>query len=235
MYQARLRENLPMVQARIASAAERAGRSDAITIVAVTKTHPVAAVQAALAEGLTDCGENRVGELEEKVEAAGRSAVRWHLIGHLQRNKSRRAVELFDLIHSVDSLRLAQALSAEGERAGSPVRGLIQVNVSGEETKGGIEALADPDAALPGIAEIAALPGLAVVGLMTMAPFTGDQATLRQTFQRARRLFDRCGSQVPGFSAEQLSMGMSNDFELAVEEGSTMVRLGTTLFGERQI
>ena len=234
MYEARLRETVPAVRERIAQALQRSGRSNAVTLVAVTKSHPVDAVRAAIAAGLTDCGENRVVELEEKVDTIGRDAVRWHLIGHLQRNKVRRAQPLFDLVHSVDSLRLAQALSEEAERASLRIAGLVQVNVTGEETKGGIEAVDDIEAAVPEIAEIAALPGLEIKGLMTMAPYTDDERVLRRTFQRARALFDLCGREIDRFQADHLSMGMSNDYEIAVEEGSTMVRLGTTLFGERK-
>ena len=234
MYEARLRETLPRVQERIAQAVARSGRKTDVTLVAVTKGHPVGAVQAALALGHRDCGENRVQELEEKVGLVGREAVRWHLIGHLQRNKVKLALPLFDLIHSIDSVRLAQELSKEAVKAGATVRGLAQVNVSGEETKGGFEGSDSLAAAIAEIAQVVELPGLEVVGLMTMAPLTDDEQVLRTTFRRARELFDRCGQELQSFEPRHLSMGMSNDFELAVEEGSTMVRLGTTLFGERQ-
>lgn len=233
MDEGKLRDNLQRVEARIRGASERAGRSQDVQIVAVTKGHPVSVVRAALAVGLRRIGENRVAELESKVDAIGRDAAEWHLIGHLQRNKVRRAVSWFDLIHSIDSLRLAQELSAEAERTGNTIRGLAQVNVSGEATKGGFEASDSFDGALTEIAQASALPGLEVRGLMTMAPYTSDESTLHRTFGRARELFDRCGEQVPGFKPVHLSMGMSNDYEVAVAEGSTMVRLGTVLFGER--
>lgn len=233
MYEDRLRETLPQVQERIARASERSGRRDPVTLVAVTKGHPVDAVRAALALGHRDCGENRVQELEEKVGQLGRAALRWHLIGHLQRNKVKQALPLFDLLHSIDSLRLAQEISEQASKAGVTAQGLAQVNVSGEETKGGFEGSDSLSAALDEIGQVTALPGLKIVGLMTMAPLTDQQAVLRTTFGRARELFERCGRELSGFEARQLSMGMSNDFELAVEEGSTMVRLGTTLFGER--
>jgi hypothetical protein len=228
MYQARLREALPRVEERIARARERAGHDRSITIVAVTKGHPPEAVRAAAAVGLKECGENRVQELEEKRAALGR-LVEWHLIGHLQRNKVRRALPLFELIQSVDSFRLAEALSAEAVRAGGEVTALVQVNASGEATKGGFDAA---DGVEP-IARVTELPALRVSGLMTMAPLTDDTSTLRSTFRAMRELFDRCAAEVPAFEAKHLSMGMTNDFEIAVEEGSTMVRLGTILFGER--
>ncbi len=233
MDEAQLRSNLQRVEERIRGACERSGRSGAVSIVAVTKGHAVDVVRAALSVGLRRCGENRVAELDEKVEEVGREAAEWHLIGHLQRNKVRRALQLFDLIHSIDSLRLANELSAEAERTGNRVHGLAQVNVSGEETKGGFEATDALEPTVNEIRALAALPGLDLRGLMTMAPYTNDVDVLQRTFRRARELFELCGREVEGFTAEHLSMGMSNDFEIAVEEGSTMVRLGTVLFGER--
>jgi len=229
MYRARLAESLPAVRERLARALERAGRRDEVTIVAVTKGHGAEALEALLAAGLGRFGENRVQELETKVAAVGRDRAEWHLIGHLQRNKVRRALPLFDLIHSIDSLRLAQELSKEAERAGRTVTGLVQVNTSGEATKGGLPA----EEAVEGVGRIAELPGLRIQGLMTMAPFTDDERVIRRTFAGARRLFEACAKHVPAFEPRHLSMGMSNDFEVAVEEGSTMVRLGTVLLGER--
>jgi len=233
MYDARLRENLPRVEERIRQARHRAGRPDEVRVVAVTKGHSVAAVRAALAAGLEDLGENRVNELAGKVDDVGRHAARWHLIGHLQRNKVDKAVELFDLIHSIDSLRLAQELSREARQAGINVRGLIQVNASGEETKGGIDAAENLTLALETIHEIVELPNLEIRGLMTMAPFVTDETVLRTAFKRTYRLREACGQRIAGFAGKDVSMGMTNDFEIAVEEGSTIVRLGTILFGER--
>jgi pyridoxal phosphate enzyme (YggS family) len=230
----RLREHLALVEANIEQAKQRAGRQEPVTIVAVTKGHPAQVVRAAHSVGLSRCGENRVDELEEKVAEVGRETVEWHLVGHLQRNKVRRALPLFDLIHSIDSERLAGELSGEAARADTTVRGLIQVNVSGEETKGGFQALDGFDAVVEQMRRVVALPGLEVLGLMTMAPLQADEGRLRQVFRRARHLFEHCAIVVAGFQARHLSMGMSNDYELAVEEGSTMVRLGTILFGERQ-
>jgi hypothetical protein len=206
-----------------------------VSLVAVTKGHPLEAVEAAWAAGVTDVGENRVAELEEKRDAlAARqpeadAGLRWHLIGHLQRNKVRRSLGRYELIHSLDSERLAAELAKEAVRAGTVVRALAEVNVSGEASKGGFEG---PEA-VAAVARVCALPGLRLEGLMTMAPFTADEAVLRRTFAAARALLERCRAEVPGFAGRELSMGMSNDYEIAIEEGSTMVRLGTVLFGER--
>jgi PLP dependent protein len=218
------------VRERIGAAAARAGRGGGeVDIVAVTKTHPPELVRAAVEAGLTELGENRVQELEEKVGGVGREAARWHLIGHLQRNKAARALPLFDLFHALDSVRLAEALSAAAQKSGATVRALVQVNTSGEESKFGLPAEEVVDA----VARMAELPGLRLEGMMTMAPFTGDETVIRRTFQAARRLCEETERQVPGFSGRHLSMGMSNDYEIAVEEGSTLVRLGSVLFGER--
>ncbi|HEX8390749.1 MAG TPA: YggS family pyridoxal phosphate-dependent enzyme [Longimicrobium sp.] len=223
-----LAERVARVRDGIERARARAGRPDPVTLVAVTKTHPAETVRAAIAAGLADVGENRVQEMDDKVADIGRGAVRWHLIGHLQRNKAARAVALADLIHSLDSLRLAQELSREAVRAGVEVNALVQVNTSGEESKFGLAA----HEALEAAAAMAALPGLRLRGMMTMAPFTGDDGVVRRTFAAARLLCEDAARQIPGFGRE-LSMGMSNDYEAAVEEGSTLVRVGSTLFGDR--
>jgi pyridoxal phosphate enzyme (YggS family) len=217
------------VRERIERAKERAGRTDAVTLVAVTKTHPPEVVRAAIAAGVADVGENRVQEMEEKVAEVGRGAVRWHLIGHLQRNKAAKALPLFDLLHSLDSVRLAEALSAAAAKTGTTVRALAQVNASGEETKGGFE----PEELADALGRITVLPGIEVVGLMTMAPFTDDEGVIRRAFRKTRELAEEAARQLPGFRAEHLSMGMSNDYEIAVEEGATLVRVGSSIFGER--
>lgn len=228
-----LRNSLEAARERIERARARAGTAEPVDLVAVTKGHGFDVIEAALAVGLRKLGENRVQELAEKaarLDASGRSgAVEWHLIGHVQRNKVRDALPVFDLIHSIDSDRLALELSKEAERTDADVIGLVQVNMSGEQAKSGFAH----GEALDAVARIAALPRVRVVGLMTMAPLTGEEAVLRGTFARARELYEAC-ARVEGFEARHLSMGMSNDFEVAVEEGSTMVRLGTVLFGERQ-
>jgi pyridoxal phosphate enzyme (YggS family) len=224
-----IRQRLAECRERIDAARERSGGDQSVTLVAVTKTHPPELLAAARDAGLEDVGENRVGELAEKVEALGREAFRWHLVGHLQRNKAARALHHFDLLHSLDSLRLARTLSEEAAGREAPVRVLVQVNTSGEASKYGL----DPQEAPNTLEQICALPQLAVEGLMTMAPYTDDQAVLRRTFRAARDLWELASGQVEGFRPLHLSMGMSNDYEIAVEEGSTLVRLGTALFGER--
>lgn len=226
-----LEARLRRVRERMDTAAGRTGRTaDDVTLVAVTKTHAADAVLAARDAGIADVGENRVQELEEKVAAAGRETARWHLIGHLQRNKVRRVLPLFDLLHSLDSPRLARKLSSEAAEAGVEVEALVQVNTSGEESKYGF----DEENALEALTGICVLPSLRIRGLMTMAPYTDDERVLRRTFAACRELQQRAAREVAGFSPDHLSMGMSNDFEIAIEEGSTMVRLGTVLFGERE-
>jgi hypothetical protein len=224
-YAARLERTLPELRERVRRVAEGAGRDPAsVRIVAVTKSHPLDAVDAALAAGLHDLGENRVEELEEKRAARPDAPATWHLIGHVQSRKARRAAELADLVHSVDSLRLAEKLAQEGRE----VAVLAQVNTSGEGSKGGFAL----EGAVEAIHEVAELPGLRVRGLMTMAPFVDDErvlraafASLRETGERLRRVTDRVG--------RELSMGMTNDLDVAIREGSTMIRIGTALFGER--
>ncbi|HEV7589182.1 MAG TPA: YggS family pyridoxal phosphate-dependent enzyme [Longimicrobium sp.] len=217
------------VRERIERARERAGRSGEVTLVAVTKTHPAEVVRAAIRAGVADVGENRVQELEQKVPEVGRGAVRWHLIGHLQRNKVAKALPLFDLLHSLDSLRLAEALSDAAVKSGATVRALVEVNSTGEETKGGVAAAEAVDV----VGRIVELPGLELLGMMTMAPFTDDQAVVRRAFSATRELCEETARQVAGFRGHELSMGMSNDFEIAVEEGATLVRVGSSIFGER--
>ena len=220
-----LAERLAEVRGRIAAAAKR-GAGQGVTLVAVTKTHGAEAVRAVHALGVRDVGENRVQEALPKMDAAG-VPVRWHLIGHLQRNKA-RAVERFALVHSIDSLRLAEAVSAVGGQAGAPVPVLIQVNVSGEETKGGFS----PGELAGSLERIARLDGLRVEGVMTMAPFDAPEGVLRQVFAGAREAL--AAVRAAGMTgARELSMGMSGDYEIAVEEGATIVRLGTVLFGAR--
>lgn len=228
-YQEILKGTLPAVRETIARAEAAAGRpAGSVGLVAVTKGHPVAALEAALAAGLRDLGENRVEELEAKVAEIGRAGARWHMVGHLQRRKAPRALAAADLIHSVDTLRLAERLDRVASEAERRARVLVQVNTSGEEAKSGFSRARAVDAVL----EMAALPALDVEGLMTMAPFVDDEATLRQTFRRLREILDDVRADAPDVGAE-LSMGMTNDLRFAIEEGSTMVRIGTALFGDR--
>jgi len=219
---ARVRE----ARERIAAAQARGGHGQSVTLVAVTKTHGPDAVLAAVAAEVHDVGENRVQEAEQKRAALGDLPVRWHLIGHVQRNKARAAVS-FDLVHGLDSTRLAEALHEAASGLGRRCDVLVQVNVSGEASKFGLSA-----ADVPALAErLHALDALRVRGVMTMAPFDADEATLRGVFARARA----CGDvlRAAGHDASIMSMGMSGDFEVAIEEGATHVRLGTMLFGER--
>lgn len=213
------------LRGRISAAVERGGHGQSVKIIAVTKTHGPDAVDAAWSVGLHDVGENRVQEALRKMEAV-RSPVRWHLIGHLQRNKV-SALSRFDLLHALDSSRLADAVHAFGLAQERPVDALLQVNVVGETSKGGF-ALPDVPAEA---GRLVGLHGVRIVGVMTMAPFDADEAILRTVFAGARRARELVLA--AGHPATELSMGMSNDYEIAVEEGATMVRLGTALFGAR--
>lgn len=220
-----LADRIAEVRDRIAAAAARGGHGQQVTLIAVTKTYGPDAVLCAWESGIADVGENRVQEALSKMGDVT-VPVRWHLIGHLQRNKA-KAVDRFGLMHSVDSGRLADAVARVGEERGNAVRGLMQVNVSGEDAKGGLSA---DEAEVEGERWLG-LRGLRVEGVMTMAPLDADERTLRSTFGGARRVRDRLVAL--GHPATELSMGMSNDYEIAVEEGATMVRLGTVLFGAR--
>lgn len=213
------------VRERIAAARERGGHGQDVTLIAVTKTHGPDAVMAAWNAGVHDVGENKVQEAESKM-AQVTVPVRWHLIGHLQRNKAKNAAK-FDLVHSLDSERLAVALDEAAGEAQRVLEVLVQVNVSGESTKSGF---APHD--LPTVAErLHSCSNLRVRGVMTMAPFDADESVLHAVFRGAREA--RTQLQAAGFGAEWLSMGMSGDYEVAVEEGATHVRLGTVLFGSR--
>ena len=229
-YRERLTAALPGVRDAIAEAAAGVGRDPAsVRLVAVSKGHPVEAAAAALEVGLTDLGENRVEELEAKLAQLGRRA-RWHLIGHLQSRKAARALAAADLIHSVDSLKLAERISRlAGELGREAIPVLLQVNVSGEDTKGGFERSSAHESLL----EVVDLPRLDVRGLMTMAPFTDDERVQREAFAGLQELLQELRRQRPNVGGE-LSMGMTNDLRAAVAEGSTMVRIGTALFGERE-
>jgi pyridoxal phosphate enzyme (YggS family) len=218
------------VRGRIAAAAARAGRrADAVTLVAVTKGYPLERSREAVAAGLLDLGESRVQEALAKQEAWADAPVRWHLIGHLQRNKAKLAVGRFALIHSLDSVRLADALEAAAAAAGVVQEVLVEVNVAREPQKSG----APPEDAAGLVAHAARLPHLRLRGLMTMAPYDAPLDVQHQVFGALRELRDRLSRDPRLATLDQLSMGMSGDFEAAVEEGATMVRLGTILFGER--
>jgi PLP dependent protein len=220
-----LAERLSEVRERIRAAAARGGHGQAVRVVAVTKGHGPEAVTAAWDAGLEDIGENRVQEALQKM-ANVTAQVRWHLIGHLQRNKI-KWLQQFRLVHSLDSPRLADAVDAYGVARDRPVEVLVQVNVVGEETKGGYS----PSDMEREAERLATLRGIRVLGVMTMAPFHADDRTLRTAFAGARQVRDLLAA--AGHEATELSMGMSNDFEVAVEEGASLVRLGTALFGAR--
>ncbi len=213
---------LALVRARIAAAARRAGRApEAVRLVAVSKTQPVEALVAAWQAGVTDFGENRVQEAQAKLPAARERGVAatWHLVGHLQSNKARDAVQLFDILQSVDSLRCAEAVA---RAARAPMRVLLEVNVAGEATKYGF-----PPGELPvAYRAAAAIPELRVEGLMTVAPQVPDPKAVRPLFRQLRRLAGELG-------LRECSMGMTDDFEVAIEEGATMVRIGRAIFGPR--
>ena len=214
--------NLARVQERIARAAERAGRrAEDVLLVGVSKTVEVDRIRAAVAAGLPALGENRVQEAREKIAALGRP-VPWHLVGHLQTNKVREAVGLFDLIHSLDRLDLAQELDRRARQRGQPVAALLQVNVAGEATKGGFA----PAAVEAALESLAPLSMVRVQGLMTIPPAVDHAEQARGWFRALAALGKRVG-------LPHLSMGMSADFEVAVEEGATIVRVGTAIFGPR--
>jgi len=225
-------ENLARIRARIAAAVQRAGReSGEVSLIGVSKTHPVEAIRAAYAAGLRDFGENRVQEWEGKRGGlADLKDAKWHLSGHLQSNKAARAAGLFHCVDSVDDFSLAQRLDrARGDAGGGEkLRVLLEVRVAEEETKSGVNATE-----LPALAEkVTALPGLHLSGLMCIPPFLEDAEQVRPYFRLVRELRDRLASQF-GRLLPVLSMGMSHDFEVAIEEGATEVRVGTALFGQR--
>jgi pyridoxal phosphate enzyme (YggS family) len=222
--------NLAGVRERIAEAARRAGRrEDAVLLVAVSKTVDVDGVRAAVAAGVPALGENRVQEAREKIAVIGRPRP-WHLIGHLQTNKVRDALECFDLIQSVDRLPLAEALSSRAAQAGRRADVLVQVNVGAEPQKGGIR----PEDLRAGLEAMAALPGLRIRGLMTIPPLPKGPEDSRPHYRQMSKLLEAArGWGLPGELTE-LSMGMSGDFEVGVEEGATIVRVGTAIFGPRR-
>lgn len=221
------------VQARIEAAVTKSGRDPAeVRLIAISKTHPSSLIKALVELGATDLGENRVQEAEEKIPEVGRNAARWHLVGHLQANKARRALQLFDIIHSLDSIALAQRLDrlcVELGRQSVPL--LIQVDLGHEQTKSGID-----EQELPQLVEaVRELKQLELIGLMTLPPFFADPEQARPYFRRLRQLRDELAmSGVFGENRGELSMGMTHDFAVAIEEGATMVRIGTAIFGERE-
>lgn len=223
-------ENLARVRERMEAAARRAGRSpEEVRLVAVSKTVEVERALQAVQAGVKDFGENYVQEAKKKSETLGQN-VSWHFIGHLQTNKAKLAVRLFDLIHSVDSLHLAGELNRAASQQGKVLPVLLQISLSGESTKiGALESEIFRMAE-----EISMMPAITVKGLMTMPPFFENPEDSRPYFIKLRKLGEHLRQQnIPGIIAQELSMGMSNDFEVAIEEGSTLIRVGTAIFGPR--
>jgi pyridoxal phosphate enzyme (YggS family) len=224
-------KNISNVKKRIEEAALRSGRNpEDIRLVAVSKKISTEKIEAAISTGADIFGENYIQESQTKIEQLGKK-VAWHFIGHLQSNKAKLAVDLFDLIHSVDSLHLAERLSTEAAKNNRVIKILVQVNISGEETKHGI----NPEKITGLLGNMSALTHLHVCGLMTMPPWSQNPEDARPYFASLRQLRDNLESEnLKDVSLDELSMGMSSDFEIAIEEGSTLVRVGTSIFGARQ-
>lgn len=231
--QEELANNIAHVRATIAEAAERCGRApDDVTLIAVSKTKPVELVRMAQQLGVSDFGENRVQDALPKIAQLrfeGIEPIRWHMIGHVQTNKVNKIVGSFAYVHSVDSLRLAQALSRHAEELEQRIAILLQVNVSGEQSKEGMTPEETPEVAR----QILALPHLDVQGLMTIAPLVQDVEETRPVFRSLRELRDHLRETLPTCSWQHLSMGMTDDYPIAIEEGATLVRIGRAIFGER--
>lgn len=223
-------ENYKEVEARVARACERAGRArESVTLIAVSKTKPAEDIRELMAIGVTDFGENKVQEMCGKREVIPEE-LHWHLIGHLQRNKVKYIAKDVYLIHSVDSLRLAEEIEKEAAKADRICPVLIEVNIGDEESKSGVP-YAEAEALVRGVSR---LPHVKVRGLMCIAPFTEDPESNRGYFRQMRMLRDRIAAEaLPGVEMTELSMGMTGDFEVAIEEGATMVRVGTAIFGKR--
>jgi hypothetical protein len=225
-----IREQLQEVERRICAACERAGRArEEVTLIAVSKTQPLEALEEAYACGIRVFGENKVQELTDKIEAMP-SDISWQMIGHLQTNKIKYLVGKVDLIHSVDSMKLAQALEKEAAKKNEQFSILIEVNVAQEESKFGVSM----EEVLPLVQEIATYPHLKICGLMTIAPFVENPEENRPVFANLHKLsVDISNKNIDNVSVNILSMGMTNDYEVAIEEGATMVRVGTGIFGAR--
>ena len=226
-----MKANIDNVRQRIRRAAEAAGRApESVRLVAVSKTVPAERVRGAVEAGLTLLGENYIQEARDKIAALADLPVTWHFIGHLQRNKAKYAVRLFELIHSVDSLKLARELDKEAAKRGKVQDILIQVNTGKEASKSGVYV----EEALALVREAGRLDHLAVRGLMTLPPYFNAPEKVRPFFRALRELRDRIKAEtLPGVAMEELSMGMTGDFEAAIQEGATLVRIGTAIFGER--
>jgi len=223
-----IKENLEKIKQQIRAKSELVGRDpQEITLVAVAKTVEVDRIEEAIASGVTIVGESRVQEANEKYRKVGNKVI-WHLVGHLQRNKAKDAVKIFDLIHSVDSVKLANEIDKQARNGGKIQKILIEVNVSGEESKYGLS----PEELIPFLKEISELANIRVKGLMTMAPLYENPDYSRPHFRKLRELMEKVKAQnIINVEMKYLSMGMTNDFEVAIEEGSNMVRIGRAIFG----
>ena len=227
-----MKQRLEQIKERIRKACESCSRdADSVRLVAVSKTIAAGTVKEAIEAGVTVLGENYIQEAREKFNTLVQYPVSWHFIGHLQSNKAKYAVRLFDLIHSVDSFKLARELDKQAKKLDKIQRILVQVNIGAEDTKSGISA----DEAPGLISEISRLENLSIRGLMTMPPYFYQPEKVKPFFAALRELRDRIKAQaLPNVSLEELSMGMTGDFEVAIEEGATLVRIGTAIFGERK-
>lgn len=227
----RITDNIDHVEKKIAEACERAGRPrESVQLIAVSKTKPVPDLMEALNYGHNVFGENKVQEIRDKVEAMGTEGIHWHMIGHLQANKVKYLIGVVDLIHSVDNDKLAAEIEKQAAKHDVVMDVLCEVNMAGEETKFGLK----PEETMDFVKRISELPHLKVRGLMTIAPYTEDPESNRVYFKGLRELKDRINTEhIPGVDMDTLSMGMTGDYEVAIEEGATLVRVGTGIFGER--
>jgi pyridoxal phosphate enzyme (YggS family) len=225
-----LQDNLKEIENRVQAACERAGRSrDEVTLIAVSKTKPIEDLTEIYNAGVRDFGENKVQELTDKIEKMPND-IKWHMIGHLQRNKVKYIIDKVELIHSVDSFRLAEEINIQAKKKGIVVPILVEVNIADEESKFGVSK----ENAMELVKQIATLDGLTVKGLMSIAPYVVDSEENRPYFHKIKDLsVDISNENIDNVSMDILSMGMSGDFEVAIEEGATMVRVGTGIFGER--
>ncbi len=227
----RITDNIDHVEKKIAEACERAGRPrESVQLIAVSKTKPVPDLMEALNYGHNVFGENKVQEIRDKVEAMGTDGIHWHMIGHLQANKVKYLIGVVDLIHSVDNDKLAAEIEKQAAKHDVVMDVLCEVNMAGEETKFGLK----PEETMDFVKRISELPHLKVRGLMTIAPYTEDPESNRVYFKGLKELKDRINAEhIPGVDMDTLSMGMTGDYEVAIEEGATLVRVGTGIFGER--
>lgn len=225
-----IKENLAEVEARIQAACERSGRRrEEVKLIAVSKTKPVSMIEEALEEGILDFGENKPQEIREKYGVLPKE-IRWHMIGHLQRNKIKYIIDKASMIHSIDSERLAEAVEAEAARHNLVMPILVEVNIAREESKYGLME----EETLPFIEKVSCFPHLRIEGLMTIAPFVENPEENRKYFEKLRKLYvDIKSKNIDNVNMCNLSMGMTGDYEVAIEEGATMIRVGTGIFGAR--